>query len=54
LQRNESKWCIWGQNDDKARSRQAGFDDHLVKPVEPAALESLLVEVRTADEKGTA
>lgn len=32
----------WGQEDDKQRSREAGFDSHLVKPVEPAALEKLL------------
>ncbi len=34
----------WGQEEDKRRSREAGFDSHLVKPVEPAALERLLVE----------
>jgi PAS domain S-box-containing protein len=32
----------WGQDDDKQRSRAAGFDYHLVKPVEPATLEALL------------
>ena len=32
----------WGQEDDKRRSLEAGFDHHLVKPVEPAALMSLL------------
>ena len=32
----------WGQEDDKQRSREAGFDSHLVKPVEPAALQKLL------------
>ncbi len=32
----------WGQDDDKRRSLEAGFDHHLVKPVEPAALVSLL------------
>jgi CheY-like chemotaxis protein len=32
----------WGQEEDKRRSREAGFDFHLVKPVEPAALEKLL------------
>jgi CheY-like chemotaxis protein len=25
----------WGQDDDRRRSREAGFDVHLVKPVEP-------------------
>ncbi|HJT77645.1 MAG TPA: ATP-binding protein, partial [Gemmataceae bacterium] len=32
----------WGQEDDKRRSKEAGFNFHLVKPVEPAALEKLL------------
>ena len=32
----------WGQERDKQRSRDAGFDHHLVKPVEPAALQALL------------
>jgi CheY-like chemotaxis protein len=34
----------WGQPDDRERTRAAGFDRHLVKPVAPAALEALLVE----------
>ena len=32
----------WGQAEDKRRSKEAGFDRHLVKPVEPAALGQLL------------
>jgi PAS domain S-box-containing protein len=32
----------WGQMEDVRRSEQAGFDHHLVKPVEPQALEKLL------------
>ncbi len=32
----------WGQDEDKRRSREAGFDHHLVKPVEPTALAQLL------------
>jgi PAS domain S-box-containing protein len=32
----------WGQDEDKRKSREAGFDDHLVKPVEPATLERKL------------
>ncbi len=32
----------WGQEADRRRSREAGFDHHLVKPVELAALETLL------------
>jgi DNA-binding response OmpR family regulator len=32
----------WGQEEDRRRSREAGFNTHMVKPVEPAALEKLL------------
>jgi signal transduction histidine kinase len=32
----------WAQDADKARSKAAGFDHHLTKPVEPEALMSLL------------
>ncbi len=35
----------WGQDDDRRRSAEAGFDRHLVKPVEPATLAHLLEEV---------
>jgi CheY-like chemotaxis protein len=37
----------WGQDEDKRRAREAGFNDHLVKPVEPAALEKLLAELKS-------
>jgi two-component system CheB/CheR fusion protein len=33
----------WGQAEDRQRSKQAGFDHHLVKPVEPDTLEKVLV-----------
>jgi PAS domain S-box-containing protein len=32
----------WGQDEDHRRSQEAGFDHHMVKPIEPAALEKLL------------
>jgi PAS domain S-box-containing protein len=35
----------WGQTDDRLRSEEAGFNHHLVKPVEPAALEALLASL---------
>jgi CheY-like chemotaxis protein len=35
----------WGQEEDKRRSREAGFDQHLVKPVEPTALDRLLASL---------
>jgi signal transduction histidine kinase len=38
----------WGQDEDKQRAREAGFDRHFVKPVEPAALQSLLAELQPA------
>jgi PAS domain S-box-containing protein len=38
----------WGQEEDKRRSQEAGFDSHLVKPVEPAALEKLLAGLKPA------
>ncbi len=37
----------WGQEEDKRRATEAGFDHHLTKPVDPAALERLLAESRT-------
>ena len=32
----------WGQEEDRRRSHQAGFDEHLVKPIDFEALEKLL------------
>jgi CheY-like chemotaxis protein len=32
----------YGQEADRRRSREAGIDQHLVKPADPAFLESLL------------
>jgi CheY-like chemotaxis protein len=40
----------WGQEEDKFRSREAGFDEHLTKPVEPAALEKILAGLATRGE----
>jgi DNA-binding response OmpR family regulator len=40
----------WGQEEDRRKSREAGFDGHLVKPVDHAALTKLLASLsrRTA------
>lgn len=38
----------WGQDDDKQKTHDAGFDRHLVKPVAPDALRSLLTELTAA------
>jgi PAS domain S-box-containing protein len=35
----------WGQEQDRRRSREAGFDHHLVKPVDPRALMALVSEL---------
>jgi CheY-like chemotaxis protein len=35
----------WGQPDDRRRSEEAGFDFHLVKPIEPIILENLLANL---------
>lgn len=36
----------WGQDEDRRKSQEAGFDAHLTKPVEPAALEKLLATLQ--------
>ncbi|MCC6531402.1 MAG: PAS domain S-box protein [Burkholderiales bacterium] len=37
-----------GQDEDKRKSRAAGFDAHMVKPIEPTALEELLATLHSA------
>jgi CheY-like chemotaxis protein len=34
----------WGQDEDRRRSEEAGFDHHLVKPVEVRAMQQLLAK----------
>ena len=41
----------WGQDADRRRSRAAGFDHHLVKPIDPAALAALIASALEAKEK---
>lgn len=38
----------WGLEEDRRKSREAGFDEHLLKPVEPAALELRLADIGLA------
>jgi PAS domain S-box-containing protein len=40
----------WGQEADKRRSHEAGVDDHLVKPVDPEALEKVLAAMPARSE----
>ncbi len=50
-QRSEGKDVVlialtgWGQEDDRRRTREAGFDHHLVKPVDLSALQAVLAAV---------
>ncbi|HUH93876.1 MAG TPA: hypothetical protein VL742_12170 [Casimicrobiaceae bacterium] len=41
----------WGQEEDRRRSREAGIDHHLVKPVDLGTLEHLLAEVASRPPK---
>jgi len=38
----------WGRSSDLQAAREAGFDGHLLKPVEPEALIQLINKLRTA------
>ena len=39
----------WGQVEDRQRTREAGFDHHMVKPLDPRALRKLLADVQLRD-----
>lgn len=36
----------WGQEEDRKRSQEAGFDFHITKPLQPNVLEKLLLEIQ--------
>ena len=38
----------YGQDEDRRRAHEAGFDHHLVKPVEPATLEKIIESIPTS------
>jgi CheY-like chemotaxis protein len=38
----------WSQSDDKKRAADAGFDEHLTKPVDPDVLARVLSRRRSA------
>jgi CheY-like chemotaxis protein len=42
----------WGQEDDRRRTGEAGFDHHMVKPVDPGALIKLLASLAVAEQAG--
>jgi len=37
----------WGSDEDRQRTREAGFHHHFTKPVDPEALQRVLEEIRT-------
>jgi CheY-like chemotaxis protein len=37
----------WGQEEDRRRTHEAGFDYHMTKPVDPQALLKLLAGLKT-------
>jgi two-component system CheB/CheR fusion protein len=39
----------WGQESDRRRSQEAGFDTHLVKPLDPDRLSALLAQLPARD-----
>ena len=43
----------YGQAEDRQRSKEAGFDRHLTKPVEPGVLYGLLGELPVRAPRGT-
>ena len=43
----------WGQDQDRRKSREAGFDHHLVKPVDPKILMNLVSELFHSERRAT-
>jgi CheY-like chemotaxis protein len=35
----------WGQDEDRRKAREAGFDSHFTKPLSPSVLQDLLASV---------
>jgi signal transduction histidine kinase len=44
----------WGQDEDRRRSREVGFDNHLVKPLDPDKLSAMLAKLPTEKKAETA
>ncbi len=43
----------YGQEEHRQRSKQAGFDHHIVKPIEPRTLTGLLASLRPSHARAT-
>jgi len=43
----------WGQDEDKRRASEAGFDRHFTKPVDPGDIEKLIAALRTSSPQRT-
>jgi PAS domain S-box-containing protein len=41
----------WGQVEDRQRTSEAGFDHHMVKPLDPKALRKLLADIQLRDRR---
>jgi CheY-like chemotaxis protein len=41
----------WGQESDRRRSHEAGFNAHLTKPVDPEILRRLLITAEISDSR---
>jgi CheY-like chemotaxis protein len=41
----------WGQDIDRRKSQEAGFDHHLVKPVDARAINELLNDVTAVEQE---
>ena len=39
----------WGQTEDRRRSKEAGFNHHLVKPADPAVVAKLISSLETSN-----
>jgi len=42
----------YGQDEHRMRSRNAGFDHHIVKPIDPTVLTELLASMRLSRQSG--
>jgi CheY-like chemotaxis protein len=41
----------WGQDEDKRRASEAGFDRHFTKPVDPSEIEQLIAGLRSGSSR---